>query len=385
MLMIQWALTAGNFELAEVFLPRGRKLLGFAVGCPHLDVLKMVIEAGILRFDEAGAAETVELLVPHGRLDLMQRVFQLYSPPRPRRDGDVNWKSYWYPAIKAACARGDLVIVRWLIEHHYGREICRGNREDVEHDHFLCIAAEEGHVDVMQYLFDQGADDQYPDSLLRAVRKGQLNAVKWLLEHHLYTELWEGERVIEEAARNGRLEILKLLHGLDSSLIRPKTCSSNAMDDAAANGQLEVVKWLHANRSEGCTKSAMDVAASNGHLDVVQWLTFNTRVGCSTLAMDLAARNGHLDVLKWLRKNSSKGCTANAFENAIEHSHVRVACWLRKHFQFDVPKTMTIHPPNQFDMVLFLFSHFPETFENGNSARPRLVIVSGPNDEIVPR
>ncbi|ETO62054.1 hypothetical protein F444_19998 [Phytophthora nicotianae P1976] len=68
MLMIQWALTAGNFELAEVFLPRGRKLLGFAVGCPHLDVLKMVIEAGILRFDEAGAAETVELLVPHGRL-----------------------------------------------------------------------------------------------------------------------------------------------------------------------------------------------------------------------------------------------------------------------------------------------------------------------------
>ncbi|KAG3107786.1 hypothetical protein PI125_g12412 [Phytophthora idaei] len=56
----------------------------------------MVMEAGILRFDEAGAAETNKLLVPHGRLDLMLRVFQLYSPPRPRSDGDVNWKSYWY-------------------------------------------------------------------------------------------------------------------------------------------------------------------------------------------------------------------------------------------------------------------------------------------------
>ncbi|KAG3085305.1 hypothetical protein PC121_g5206 [Phytophthora cactorum] len=86
----------GNLELAELFLPRGRKIMEFAVGCPHLDVLKMVMEAGILRLDEDGAAEMNELLVPHGRLDLTQRVFQLYSPPRPRSDGDVNWKSYGY-------------------------------------------------------------------------------------------------------------------------------------------------------------------------------------------------------------------------------------------------------------------------------------------------
>ncbi|KAG6950415.1 hypothetical protein JG688_00014167 [Phytophthora aleatoria] len=149
----------------------------------------------------------------------------------------------------------------------------------------------------MQYLFDEGADDQYPDSLFSAVRKGHLNAVKWLLEHHSYAELREGERVIEEAGRNGRLEIIQLLHDLDSSaddhldvvqwlhLNRPRTCSSNAMDDAAANGYLDVVKWLHANRSEGCTKSTMDIAASNGHLDVIQWLYVNNRVGCSTLAM----------------------------------------------------------------------------------------------------
>ncbi|ETP03149.1 hypothetical protein F441_19864 [Phytophthora nicotianae CJ01A1] len=303
MLMIQWALTAGNFELAEVFLPRGRKLLGFAVGCPHLDVLKMVIEAGILRFDEAGAAETVELLVPHGRLDLMQRVFQLYSPPRPRRDGDVNWKSYWYPAIKAACTRGDLVIVRWLIEHHYGREICRGNREDVEHDHFLCIAAEEGHVDVMQYLFDQGADDQYPDSLLRAVRKGQLNAVKWLLEHHLYTELWEGERVIEEAARNGRLEILKLLHGLDSSVGKKPLARS-----------VETSEWW----SRSCY--TLDVAASNGHLDIVQWLQLIRPKTCSSNAMDDAAANGQLEVVKWLHANRSEGCTERHGRSCIKWS-----------------------------------------------------------------
>ncbi|KAG2772254.1 hypothetical protein PC129_g3299 [Phytophthora cactorum] len=83
-----------------------------------------------------------------------------------------------------------------------------------------------------------------------------------------------------------------------------------------------------------------------------------------------------------LHKNSTKGCTVNAFENAIEHSHVRVAWWLKEHFEFDVPRTLTIQPPNQFDMVLFLFV---ETFEKGNPQRSRLDIIPGPNDEIVPR
>ena len=38
------------------------------------------------------------------------------------------------------------------------------------------------------------------------------------------------------------------------------------MDDAARNGHLEVVKFLHMNRREGCTNKAMDSAARNGHI-----------------------------------------------------------------------------------------------------------------------
>ncbi|KAG7380802.1 hypothetical protein PHYPSEUDO_006762 [Phytophthora pseudosyringae] len=220
----------------------------FAVGCSHLDVLKRVVKSGVLRLDEAGAAETVELLVPHGRLDLMQRVTQLYSPPRPRREGDVNWKSYWYPAIKAACARGDLPMVQWLLEHHYGREIIVGNRDDVEHDHFLCIAAGEGHVEVMQYLYDEAAADQYPASLLNAVEKGHLNSVKWLLEHHSYVELRRGggERIIQEAARNGRLQILQLLHAADSSAADVKHSSPARSADTSA-------WWSQASRQSAPT------------------------------------------------------------------------------------------------------------------------------------
>jgi hypothetical protein len=36
------------------------------------------------------------------------------------------------------------------------------------------------------------------------------------------------------------------------------------MDQAAKNGHLEVIKWLHMNRTEGCTGQAILQAASNG-------------------------------------------------------------------------------------------------------------------------
>lgn len=40
------------------------------------------------------------------------------------------------------------------------------------------------------------------------------------------------------------------------------------MDEAAKNGYLEVVKWLHEHRTEGCTGGAMDMASRHGYLEV---------------------------------------------------------------------------------------------------------------------
>lgn len=53
------------------------------------------------------------------------------------------------------------------------------------------------------------------------------------------------------------------------------------MDEAAKNGHLEMVKWLHENRHEGCTGGAMDVASRHGHLDVSSSVSQNLLVGIS--------------------------------------------------------------------------------------------------------
>ena len=44
------------------------------------------------------------------------------------------------------------------------------------------------------------------------------------------------------------------------------------IDSAAQNGHLEIVKWLHNNRKEGYTVNAIDLVAQHDHSEVVKWL-----------------------------------------------------------------------------------------------------------------
>ena len=84
-------------------------------------------------------------------------------------------------------------------------------------------------------------------------------------------------------------------------------CTKAVMDEAAKNGHLDVVKWLHTNRTEGCTEKAMNMAAENGHLDVVEFLHPNRTEGCTLEAICSAASNGRFDVALWLFANRKDG------------------------------------------------------------------------------
>ena len=55
---------------------------------------------------------------------------------------------------------------------------------------------------------------------------------------------------MDKAAEEGNLQLLIQLH------TKGNKCTTCAMDDAARNGHLEIIKWLHENRTDGCTKSA---------------------------------------------------------------------------------------------------------------------------------
>ncbi|ETO61183.1 hypothetical protein F444_20775 [Phytophthora nicotianae P1976] len=181
-------------------------------------------------------------------------------------------------------------------------------------------AAKKGRLDIVKLLHSNNIDGCTRTAIQIAAARGHLDVVKWMLlcKHKKLAGI-RTRRTMDCAAESGDLEMVKWLHKNTR-----KTCSTPAMDRAASSGHLDVVQYLHENRSEGCSTSAMDDAARNGNLQIVQWLSENRTEGCTTRAMDYAAAGGHIEVVKWLHDNRHEGCTINAMNYAAKNGHLDV-------------------------------------------------------------
>ncbi|ETP30458.1 hypothetical protein F442_20558, partial [Phytophthora nicotianae P10297] len=181
-------------------------------------------------------------------------------------------------------------------------------------------AAKKGRLDIVKLLHSNNIDGCTRIAIQIAAARGHLDVVKWMLlcKHKKLAGI-RTRRTMDCAAESGDLEMVKWLHKNTR-----KTCSTPAMDRAASSGHLDVVQYLHENRSEGCSTSAMDDAARNGNLQIVQWLSENRTEGCTTHAMDYAAAGGHIEVVKWLHDNRHEGCTINAMNYAAKNGHLDV-------------------------------------------------------------
>ncbi|KAG6966570.1 hypothetical protein JG688_00006712, partial [Phytophthora aleatoria] len=301
----------------------------------HEWTIKAAMDADDIEFCQSLLPKGVAIrdLAATDQLDLMNRIASEHNPPPE----DSGWPKVWGDALAEVCMADRLSTVQWLLKHPTGRQaiaILRGARSlraDKTLSKLLSYPAELCNVEMMQYLYDQGAVDRLGNTLLDAIRANQVESVKWLLQHFPDSERIPDYAVMHEAAR-------------------PK-------------GHLEVVKWLQPNRSEGCSSNAMDFAASNGHLEIVRWLHLNTSAGCTSDAMDLAAAGGHLNVLKWLRENRNEGCTVGAIEQTLSNGFLDVACWLRLQYPELVPQYVLLRSSaNLFGVLLVLKAYYASIF-----------------------
>ncbi|KAG2793729.1 hypothetical protein PC111_g22916, partial [Phytophthora cactorum] len=201
-------------------------------------------------------------------------------------------------AVEEAAKHGQLQILQWLLDKSRRQELTVfwGARE-------LFFAGKHGHLHVAQWLHEHTAPPpthMFFVTLEEAARNGDLEMVRWLCE---VRGEWSPYAAVL-AASGGHLEVLEWLRtNLFSS-----SSSSISMDNAASGGHLDVLQWLQ-NHSGYATQGAMNKAATSGHLEVVQWLHEYRREGCTSDAMNLAATAGHLDVVQWLHYHREEGCT----------------------------------------------------------------------------
>lgn len=87
---------------------------------------------------------------------------------------------------------------------------------------------------------------------------------------------------MDYAAENGYLDVIQWLHENCE-----EGCTQDVMDLAAARGHLDVVQWLHESCTEGCSTEAMRRTAFNGHFDIVLFLHANQSEGCAQIDNDM--------------------------------------------------------------------------------------------------
>ncbi|ETP54189.1 hypothetical protein F442_00999 [Phytophthora nicotianae P10297] len=375
----------GYLDLAELLVPAGHNLLSYATSSSVPEVIEKILDSGVLGQNDKFAACAVGTLARRGRFTLMQRAARLWTPSS---EYQFCWLNSWYDALREACESGkrfpNLSRLRWLMQHPLGCEAC-GNACDP-----FRLAAGADQVEVLEYLYSQGFRDGKGDAITDAVDLGQLNAVKWLLEHNAYPGGLQTYSLIGIAAGRGNLEILQYFHNLDPLSIleanRPKQGelgwwlrTEEAVNEAAKFATVEVLNWLRANGyNEKCSAEAMNHAANSGRLELLEWLHVTKARECTTNG---AASNGHLEIVKFLHKYRPEGCTTNAMDlaagegctvQAIQQSvargHLRIVKFLAAHYAQFVDQVDPLTCEHNLEMIMFLQMQHPQVFSLENVA-----------------
>jgi ankyrin repeat protein len=170
----------------------------------------------------------------------------------------------------------------------------------VDYENALRWAATYGHLEVVKYLVQNGANVNNNSALRWAAYNGHLEIVKFLLENGANVHAWN-DSALRSAAENGHLEIVEFLVQNGANV---HANNNSALRWAAIYGHLEVVKFLLEDVANvhALKDSALRFAAEHGHLEVVKYLVQN---GANVNAYDdfallYAAQNGHLEIVEYL-------------------------------------------------------------------------------------
>ncbi|WZN60674.1 putative ankyrin repeat protein [Chloropicon roscoffensis] len=185
-------------------------------------------------------------------------------------------------------------------------------------------AALQGSVEILRWLVEEKGWELNEDTGWRLGQGGSIEVLEYVkVKGYVFDE-----RACNGAAREGRLEALKFLRGLDP----PCPWDEMTCANAAGGGHLEVLKWLRA-QDPPCPwgEKTCTYAAEAGHLEVLKWLRAqDPPCPWDAWSCNYAAEAGHLEVLKWLRaQNPPCPWSAGTCAAAAERGQLEVLKWLR--------------------------------------------------------
>lgn len=201
-------------------------------------------------------------------------------------------KARFLVAIESVATAGHVHVLEWWRSKYLPRG---PDTTDV----IFRLAAHEGHVHVLQWLFDS-ADAKRRTILPIGTRNAPVfclhpEIVRWLHARNRRDRL---VLVMDEAAKKGDLEFMKW--ALEHENTYPFQYTDDSMTDAAKAGHLDVLKWLRANDLDESVEHALEAAVMGGHVHVMKWLLSEYTDQDFEVPSSEAAYNRHVNVVKWM-------------------------------------------------------------------------------------
>lgn len=185
-------------------------------------------------------------------------------------------------AIRAALTRGDLQELREIYDSGRGP----GVRDEDSGGNFpLSLAASQGHVPIVRYLLEAGADVNQRHSLrgftalMAAAYYGHNEVVRLLVQNgaKLNARSSSGQTALITAAYGGRIDTIKLLLELGADVRQKDFHRSTALTVASERGHLEAVRVLLKNGAEVEAKdsdgdTSLGMAVAKNHEEIAKLL-----------------------------------------------------------------------------------------------------------------
>ena len=239
-LMIACTCDSINLEMVKLLLAKGadpnfKNILGpfinytvlaFAVDCKIKDLAKLLVENGahvaytegsdldkcaLAKACRQGDLDMVKILLPHGATIDPTWAFPLCSVSL-QHNIEI---SYIYSPVNIALSEGHVEVVEWLLEN--GAEVPSGALHIAIHDYHDCRKIPNTNH-MIKILLDHGAQvnpssTDEPSPLMLASYHGEIEMVKMLLERGAQVNyiLDEEYVALSLAARQGQADVVKLL------------------------------------------------------------------------------------------------------------------------------------------------------------------------------
>jgi ankyrin repeat protein len=163
--IVQFCIDKGAYVHINYNLP-----MYVAVKYGHIEIMKLLkLHGADIHYDDK---KYIEQAAMHNHIDIVKYLINT--------EGDSPFAAKEL-GLKIASEYGHLDIVNFLVEN--GALIDHYDEFD-ERDSALAYAANKGHLDIIKYLLEKGADIHYADdnAFIRAIEGKQFNAAKLLIE-----------------------------------------------------------------------------------------------------------------------------------------------------------------------------------------------------------